>query len=143
MIHPVARATVRAAVAAGLATGLASAQVVYGYQRGAFENQTPVVRVMSMGSDRPRLTPQGNRGEFHLLVQLWVLYAAPDSSWTEAQAEDRLDQLELELATWMAANRTTANWQALDQAGRSFVHLVRYQGLPWLVEDVPVLVRVF
>lgn len=135
------RKSVRDALAAGLTTALTTAQAVYGYQRGGFEGRTPVVRVMSAGSERTRLTAQGNRATLFFLVQLWVLYADPDAGWDEQDAEDALDQLEYELAVWMEANRVTADWLGLDMAGRSTVEIVRYQGLPYLVEDVPVMVK--
>lgn len=143
MITPVNRETVRDALAAALGTGLTSAQAVYGYQRGGFDGQTPVVRVMSAGSFRTRFTAQGGRGELFFLVQAWVLYADPALNWTEAQAEDRLDQLEFELATWMENNRNTQYWSWIEYAGRSFVNVVKFQGQPYLVEDIPVLVKVF
>jgi len=143
VITPVNREAVRDALAAALGTGLPSAQAVYGYQRGGFDGQTPVVRVMSAGSYRTRFTAQGGRGELFFLVQTWVLYADPALNWTEAQAEDRLDQLEFELATWMESNRNTQYWSWIEYAGRSFINQVKLQGQPYLVEDIPVLVKVF
>ena len=65
-----------------------------------------------------------------------------DAGWDEEDAEDALDGLEHDLAAYVEANRATANWLALDMAGRSVVEIVRYQGLPYLVEDVPVMVKV-
>lgn len=143
MNTPVNRSAIRAALATALATGLPSAQAVYGYQRGGFDGQTPVVRVMSAGSYRTRFTAQGGRGELFFLVQAWVLYVDPDLGWTEAQAEERLDQLEYELAVWMESNRNTDNWSWIEMAGRSFINVVRFQGQPYLVEDIPTLVKVY
>lgn len=136
------RKDIRATLAAALTTALTTAQAVYGYQRGGFEGRTPVVRVMSAGSERPRYTAQGNRGTLHFLVQLWVLYTDPDAGWTEANAEDALDQLEYELAAYVETYRATDDWIAIDLEGRSRVEIVRYQGLPYVVEDVPIAVKV-
>ena len=135
------RKYIRATLAAALTTAMPAAQAVYGYQRGGFEGRTPVVRVMSAGSERPRLTARGNWVTLSFLVQIWVLYADPDADWTEANAEDALDQLEYELAVYVEAHRSTNDWLAIDLEGRSRVEIVRYQGLPYLVEDVPITVK--
>lgn len=137
------RADVRQALATALTTALPSAQAVYGFQKGGFAGQTPVVRVMSDGSSRQRLTPTGGQSELFYLVQLWVLYTDPEANWHEEDAENALDQLEYEVAVFVNGSRSTDDWQALDYGGRSMVRVVRYQGEPYLVEDIPVVVKVY
>jgi hypothetical protein len=137
------RKNLRQALATALTTALTSVQAVYRYQRGGFEGQTPVVRVMSMGSNRIRLTPLGSAAELYFLIQIWVLYTDTAAGWSEEQAEDRLDDIDAQLASWLEGNRKSTDWQAIDQTGRSFVQIVRFQGRPYLVEDVPVTVKVY
>lgn len=137
------RETVRKALATALTTALPSAQVVYNHMKGGFAGQSPVVRVMSDGSDRLRFTPRGGRGDLYMLVQFWVMYAAPKTGWTEADAEDALDQLEWELAQYIDANRKTDHWQAIDFDGRSKPDLVRLEGEAYLVENIPLKLKVY
>lgn len=140
---PVSRAQARTTLAQELESAMSTAQVVYDHMRSDFAGQSPVVRVMSGGSERRRFTTQGGRGDLLLMVQIWVLSVSPADNWTEADAENALDQLEWELAQYIDSNRRSEVWQALDFDGRSRVEVVRLEGKPYLIEDIPLVMKVF
>lgn len=140
---PVSRAEARKALATELTTALPTAQVVYDHMKGGFAGQSPVVRVMSAGSERRRFTPQGGRGELHFTVQFWVMYASPGNNWSEEDAENAIDQLEYELAEYVDSNRQGNPWKSLEYSTRSGIELVRLEGKPYLIEDVPIVMKVY
>lgn len=143
---PVNRKTIRQAIAAGLAANMPSAQAVYGYQRSKFDGRASVVRVFSASADRPMFAEQGIRSEFGFIVQLWVLYASPTTQvWSESEAEDKLDDLEYELISWIVDNQVPADmlWTALRYARGSVVDTHKVGGESYLVEDVFVVAEVY
>lgn len=137
------RKTVRRAVASNLSTALTTAQVVYNHMKGDFSGQSPVVRVMSVGSERKRFTAEGDRARFVLNIQLWVLYSDKHSGWTEEEAEDALDDLEHEVATWVVANRTTDEWKDLEFLSVSNIQTAMFSGNPYLIEDIQISLKAF
>ena len=138
------RKTVRATIAAGLAANMPSAAAVYAYQRSKLDGMASVVRIFSASSDRPAMT--GNAEESHplwtqlgFICQLWVLTAsATGQTYTEAEAEDRLDDLEYELITWVAANQNPSGgaWVDLRYDRPSFVDTYKAGNELYLVEDI-------
>lgn len=110
----VSRETVRKAFASVLQATLVSgglAQAVYGYQVGDFGGQSPVVVVAS----GPILRERRSLGPcYHttatLMVYVFVAYADQASGWTEADAEDRIDAIEVSVADALLANTSTINW---------------------------------
>lgn len=117
------RKTLRKAYAALLNTALVGtgklAQAVYDYQVGDFKGASPVVCVTSAGALRQRLTFQGSTPAFWLNIHVFVLYATEDASWTEAMAEDAIDDIEAVIAAVNDANQINASWQGITQEDRS------------------------
>ena len=144
---PISRKDVRRALGDGLAANMTTAQVIYRYQKSNFAGQSPVVRVFSARSLRPQKTSHGGvRSQFGFTVQLWVLYAGDKMQVSEESAEDTLDQLELELITWLVANQgdqAGTLWTSLKYGGWSVVDNVKVVGNTYLVEDVLVIAEVF
>lgn len=138
----VGRKAVRKAIAAGLAANMPTAQVVYDYQKSDFDQQSPVVRVFSAGSNRPSMTARGNRSRFTFSIELWVLYAN-SGSWNEADAEDALDDLEQELVQWVSDNQVGDLWTALKFERPSLLGNVIVGGAPYLVEDITLVAEVY
>ncbi len=111
------RETVRDALATLLETALVGtglpAQAVYNYRCGDWQGASPVVEVVSKGSDRRRMTARGSRARFLMLVDVYVLYS-DEGTWGEDDAEDALDEIEHLIAGVVENNQVTASWGALD-----------------------------
>ncbi len=141
------RETVRDEVATLLGAALVGsglpAQEVVNYRKGDLEGKSPVVQVSSYASDRSRMTAKGGRTTVYLLVAMFVLYALEDGSWTEAQAEDALDQIESLIAGVVQANQVTAYWGALDYDGRSERIDVAIGGQEYIVEALTLKAEVY
>lgn len=142
------RETVRDALATLLTSALTGAgkpgQAVYGYKVGDFQGQSPVTLVMSAGSQRSELTYSTEFDNmFYLVIENWVLYADTAGSWTEANAEDRLDLLEKSIADVFAANysHSSGTWDRISFDGRSQIIEVVQAGKAYLVEIIPVRVE--
>lgn len=110
-----ARDALAALIDAALAGSGKPVQAVYGYLVSDLAGQSPVVCVTSAGSRRVSLTGMGSRAEFLLRVDVFVLYN-DQAGWTEADAEDRLDEIEAGIASLVDANQTRAPWAALTYA---------------------------
>ena len=133
----------RAALAALLETNLTLAQAVYAYKVGDLQGASPVVIVLSSGTNRPRLTMRGNRSAFNLEIHTYTIDAVTAEGWTEADVEDSLDNLENEIAAVLAANPVTDNWQAIDYADASRIREVIIGGQAYIEEIIPVTITVF
>lgn len=109
-------------------------QAVYDHKVGDLAGQSPVVVVLSLGSERERETYRGWLARFYFSVQVWVLYAS--GGWTEADAEDRLDEIEMAIAEYVNLNqREIGFWEALSFEGRSeALEVTPLGGEPYLVE---------
>jgi hypothetical protein len=93
------RKDARSALSEYLKTNLTKTQSVYGYQVADFNGASPVVYVTSSGSDRKKITGMGVASTFQLNIHIFVLYPTkPDVTYTEATAEDLLDDIEAEIA---------------------------------------------
>ncbi|MCB0186498.1 MAG: hypothetical protein KDE31_19655 [Caldilineaceae bacterium] len=134
------RKTIRAAIAAGLAANMPSAAAVYGYQRSKLDGKAAVVRIFDASSERPPLSQSGEtQSVFGYIIQLWVLTAsATGQSFTEAEAEDKLADMELELITWIEANQYPVGqpWRGLEYDRPSFVDTYKAGNELYLVEDI-------
>lgn len=114
------RADVRKAVAAMLQAEMTGegnpAQAVYPYQASDFQDQSPVIVVMSGGSRR-RPHPGGAdayANGFVFEVDIFTADADAAAGWTDAMVEDRIDLLEKRLAEVVATHRTYSLWKFLD-----------------------------
>jgi hypothetical protein len=148
---PISRKTVRQAIGAGLSANMPTAQVVYAYQRSKIGRVASAVRIFSASALRPMMAEQGIRSELGLIVQLWVLYnSATGETPGEEGAEDLLDTLEHELATWISVNNLEpdALWQAagitaIRYGGFSFIDTQKPGGETYLVEDIPIIAEIY
>jgi len=118
-------------------------QAVYNHKVGDFQNQSPVVVLVAGGSIRPRQTFASNATTFYFVLGAWVLYASEDGSWTEADAEDRLDLIEQQIAGMIEANQEVPPyWISLDYDDRSQIVEVALGGKPYLLEIIPLKMEV-
>lgn len=138
------RKTVRQALAAVLTNEVDAAQVVYAYQPGDFGGQSPAVCVGSAGSERPRMTLRGARATFYLDLDIFVLTAeAASSTYTQADSENALDDVEQQIAAVVASFQETGSWNTLDYAGRSQTDFVIVDGREYKRERIPLQCGVF
>lgn len=137
------RETSRDALASLLTTALVGAglpaKTVTGSKPTVLAGLTPLVAVLSGGTERERLTFQGDITTFYLEIQVWVSQKA--TGWTNAQAEDALDSIEALIAGVYESNRGTANWAALEYSGRTTVIEVTVDGNMYYLEMIPTVVR--
>ena len=142
------RATVRAAIASGLAaTGVMPTAKgnIYDYMRSGFAGVSPVVRVLSAGSLRPRDPQHGKPSVFFYTVQLWVLYFERSDAAQQEAAENTLDALEQELTAWMgnlAVRSKPGTWRDLGWSQPSRVEVRQIAGHSYIVEDILIEVTV-
>ena len=134
------RETARDALVTLLTAALVGAglpvKTVAGSKQTTLRGITPLVTVLSAGSSREALTFQGNQAVFRYSVQVWVLQKE-EGSWTLAQAEDALDDIERRIAEVYSDNRTTGNWNMLEMAGETTVSEVSVEGKAHYVEVIP------
>lgn len=138
------RETVRDALVALLTPALVGAglpvKTVTGSKVAKFEGLTPLVAVLSAGSDRPRPPFHGARAELYLEVLVFVRQAV--TGWTNAQAEDALDRIESLIAGVYETNVATANWEMVDYDGRTTVlEIEAGDGTLYYLERIPTVVR--
>ncbi len=142
------RATVRKAIASALAaTGVMPTAKgnIYAYMYSGFAGASPIVRVMSGGSARPRDTQHGVPSRFYYTIQLWVLAYERGDAGQQAAAEDTLDALENELTAWLGDLTVRNNpglWRDLGWIDVSRIEVRTAQGHQYIVEDVPIEVTV-
>lgn len=144
------RETMRDALAALLNTALTvsgnSVETVYGYKVSDFDKASPVVVVVSDGSDRD-LQSMGTLKfdtTFHFVLFVFVADSSAGDSWTDQNVDDRLDLIEKDIADVVADNRKTADWAYLDYEGpKSEIGEVDVGGEPYVVEQIKVTIRAF
>jgi len=126
-------------LAAALVGGGLPAKTVTGSKVAALQSNTPLVVVLSAGSQRERLTYQGHKATFYLEILVFVRQA--QTGWTNAQAEDALDDIEALIAGVLEANTATDNWEMVDYDGPSTVFEIEADGSRYYMERIPVAVR--
>ncbi|KPK91507.1 MAG: hypothetical protein AMJ88_13445 [Anaerolineae bacterium SM23_ 63] len=109
--------------------------------------KSPIVVVLSAGSNRPPNRFGRHSAEFLLEVQIWVLYSDPDATpaWTEALAEDRLDLIEKGVAEVIENNSEVSGfWDDIDYDGQSVIADVAVRsGEAYLLEKIPVRIEIY
>ena len=115
-------------------TGL-PAQAVYDNQVGDFQGQSPVVVVSSGGTLWERFTAQGMKPKFALTIHVFVLYADEAGTWTEADAEDALDDIDQIIGQTISANQKSDYWQALTYANPTQTGSVEIGGKEYRTEQ--------
>lgn len=139
----ISRETVRKELAGLFESLTPAAQAVYDYQAAEFEGKSPVVMITSAGTTRMNLTTQGMKARIFFGVHIFVLHADPDSGWTEADAEDALDQVEYEVSLILEAHQRTSYWESIEWEGSSIIDKITVSGDPYLYEVIPIAVEVF
>jgi len=133
------RETIRDALVTLLDTALSgTVKTVTGSKAADLAGLTPLVAVLSSGSNREALTFQGTVPTFYLEVQVWVLQAT--TGWTNAQAEDKIDEIEALIAGVCEDNVNTANWTRVTYTGRSIVRDQTVAGVQYYLEIIPLTI---
>lgn len=139
------RETARDALATLLQSsiGTATVQAYYNYQVGDFGGQSPVVVVTSGPATRARSSYGGGYidATFEYDVHVFVLYTQ-GTAWTEADAEDRLDLIEKEVADCVQDNMSGTIWQRLDWEGATAIDSVVLGGEEYKHEVITVSARI-
>ena len=118
------------------------AQAVYDHQIGDFRGQTPVVAVTSGPANHE---PNGfgcSKAAFQLIVFAFVAYAA-DGGWTEADAEDALDDIEAMIAAVVGGNSRTDAWDKIGYNGPTNPDAVVIGGVEYRRELIVIDVQLF
>lgn len=135
------RAEVRQAFAALLTSELVGtgklAEAVYSYQVGDFGTLSPVVAVLSAGTQRTQLTRLGSISSYWLDVYVFALYALEDGTLTESDAEDRLDAIEKVISAAVDTHQVTAQWGKIEYEGRTVTDGIVIGGLGYRRELIP------
>jgi hypothetical protein len=143
------RETARDALASLLSAALVGtglpAQAFYGYPVADFQSQSPVVVLRSAGSERTMETMSTRRKSFlHYDIISFTLYADAASSWTEANAEDKLDAIEQVVDETLAANLVNGTtWADIGYDGKSTTGNVTIGGEQFRFELIPIIITVF
>lgn len=116
-------------------------QAVYDNQVGDFGGQSPVVVVYSGGTQREKMTFEGTKAGFSMIIQTFVLYADEAGTWTEADAEDALDDIELVISQAIQANQGSDYWAKINQNGMSTTGSVEIGGKEYRTERIEVIIR--
>ena len=126
-----------------LAANLTNAVAGYDYAPHDFAGVSPVFYISSSGSEPVPFTGKGVKNKFHLNVHLLALYSSNDA-YTEAEAENALDDLENQLRQTIAANRKTADWQDIRYAGKTNADQpILIGGELYLHEIVPIVMETY
>lgn len=104
------RYAIRALIKTGLETAVTLGQAFYAYPEGNIQGQSPVLTVMSAGSERGDQTFHGLTKTFRYVVTVLVLiHEKSSNTYTYEDAEDLLDQVEQQIADWVHTNDTNTN----------------------------------
>jgi hypothetical protein len=140
------RSTVRAALAQLISAYVTSAQTVHANEPGDLGSDSPVIVIASQGSDRPRLTFQGNQSAFAFSVDIYTLAAETAAgAYTYADSADVVDACEAELAALIASQQENGHWSQIQYAGNSQVDFGIFgaDGIYRFRERVPVRITLF
>lgn len=120
------------------------AQAVYGYLKGDFGGESPVVVVTSGGTlpDQRAITSR-QKNEFYLTIYTFTAYAIAGTTWGEDDVEDRVDLLEKTIRETIASNRSTTSWAFIEYEGRSTVDTVLISGVEYKREAIPVRMIIY
>lgn len=125
------RQEARDTFAALVTNRVTAAQAVYNYLAADFKGQSPVIVVASGGTHRVPMTLRGTRPRHFLNVYSFVAYADQGSEWTEQDSEDKLDELEAQLAALVDDCQKTAAWSSLAQVEESRAEVVVIGGVEY------------
>lgn len=135
------RKRIRHALAEVLDNEVTAARAVYGFQKAKLKGQTPVICVTSAGTARAPMTMQGDQSTCYLDINVFVLYT-DGGSWTEEQAEDKLDDIEEQIAAVVAKYRKSTSWGRLAYVDRSDARTpIVLEGITYLHEVIPLEIQ--
>ena len=135
----------RKAFAALLDTALVDTNIVeavYDYQVGDFDGKASTVVVTSGGIMRVQQS-FGTcwHNTYRLDCYLFVLYADPDSNWTEADAEDKIDDIEAAFADVVMSGTNDAWNGTPEYAEQTALGVVQVGGVSYRRELISILLE--
>lgn len=114
------RATIRTALASLITAYVTSAQTVHPNEPGDLGTESPIVILSSQGSDRSRMTFQGNQSALNFSVDIYTLAAETASgAYSYDNSADVVDACEAELAALVAAQQENGTWSSILYTGPS------------------------
>ncbi|MDQ2995463.1 MAG: hypothetical protein M3R61_00185 [Chloroflexota bacterium] len=140
------RATVRSALASLITAYVTSAQIVYDHEPGDLGTASPIVVLASAGSDRTRMTFQGNQSAFSVAIDIYTLAAETASgAYSYADSADVVDACEAELADLVASQQENGFWSQITYAGPSSVEFGIFgaDGIPRFRERIALNITLF
>lgn len=108
-------------------------------------NATPGVYIRSISADRPPLTVVGKFTKFIVAVLIIVRQSDTTATpaWTEAKADDLLDDIEATICATLSANKSlTGVWNTVEYDKPSQVDHFLEQGIPYIMEAIFLRVEV-
>lgn len=129
------RKTIRAQFATLIGNVLPNA-TVWPYRKADPKGVSPLVMVCSGGTARPRVTMKGSFPKHSIRVYSLVIHSAEDQEdpWTEAQAEDLLDDIEEAIKGVIDNNQKTDYWKSIEYEQPTEAERVVISGVPYLLE---------
>lgn len=116
-----------------------SVKTVLGSKATTLQGLWPLITVESAGTRRVSFVFGSNRvAAFLFKVKVWVRQSA--TGWTRAQALDRLDKIEAEIAAVYEDNKKTTNWELLS-IGTTKVIEAAEDGEPYYMEEIPTVME--
>lgn len=139
------RQTTREALATEAATYVTSAQVIFDYKPDDLAGKFPALAFESVGTERTRVQFKQRQTTFFFTAHIFVLYANKKQNWTKAQADDALDAMEHEFATFVeSVPKSTGNWNVIDYNGQSVIlDNVDMGGERYINEQIPLAIQVY
>lgn len=137
------RKDIRTFLAKLIRGGATDYAAVYRYENDDLAGQSPVLRIMSSGSNRPKITFQGQKCTMSFTLQSLVLYKDTENGWTPELAEDKLDDLEQQLGALLLNLELDQKSQvkSIEYAGATHVRRDVIQGKTYLGEYIPITVE--
>lgn len=137
------RETVRDALVT-LFTADGTWQSVLGYEPKTLDGLSPVLTIISAGTDYDELSGGVNPTEFRFRARSYILVEdqnAP-SSWGPAQAEDKLDELEKIAREIIRDNAPTGSYGMSREEGFSSPSWIAEKSLLYRFEDVFIIAHI-
>lgn len=136
----------RAEIAAGLAAALVGTGLpvksVYAYQPGKLDGESPVVLVLSGPIQRAHqgMGTARYHNEIDLEIQVLIYDGSTSNPLTEAQREDKMDDIETAVADWFAGHQKGTYYRAVHYTPEPtrILNANYLDGNPYRIEVIPV-----
>ncbi len=115
---------------------------VLDHQLTDFDGATPIVQVTSAGVDWDNATMRGGKNIYFLSVESFVLHKHTESGWTEAMAEDLIDDIGEAVLDCLVRNKSKGLWMKIRLHERTLVTRTAVSGLTYLYEVFPIILEV-